>query len=437
MQNHPITLHVLPGSQCCTSVLVAVELAKIPATIKVHSSTSLKSEEFMKISPLGEVPVLESNVGNLFGSGAILRYIADNSEVLKSESAKDSAEIDQWLEWMQLDFMTMVGNKHLTILGSSDTSIPQLNKKAFENEVKEWVKQIDMIDKHIKGKEYMVGKKVSIADVLLVSLLNYFFRFVFSEKEKKKLPNLHKYFERLVNAEGFKTVLRPYKEAKKEFPRYFTNRSGEEKNAKKAAKTDKKDDKEAQKKIDVSKIHKTTQKKPEDKPKEAQPVIDEKKKVPTYPPTKFDMHSFKTFFVNEPDNEKKMQYLWEQFDENAMSIWHLTYDKLSSECKKLFLTNNLMTGFVDRAAHMRKYVFGVHDVLGEPGNYNIKGVWMGYGVDELPLIRDHDQYDVYIYRKLDPKVEADKQLIIDYFTKKEEDVDIIEGETLRTFSYVL
>ena len=144
--------------------------------------------------------------------------------------------------------------------------------------------------------------------------------------------------------------------------------------------------------------------------------MEEKRKEPEFPATNFDMHSFKTFFVNEPDAQTRMDKLWEQFDDKALSFWHLNYDKLPSECKKLFLTNNLMNGFVDRAAHMRKYVFGVHGVYGEPENFNIRGVWMGRGTDELPL---------------------DKKLITEYFTKKTEDSDVVEGETLRTFTYVL
>lgn len=132
-----------------------------------------------------------------------------------------------------------------------------------------------------------------------------------------------------------------------------------------------------------------------------------------------------------------MDYLWEHFDDKALSFWHLKYDKLPSECKKLFLTNNLMNGFVDRAVHMTKHVFGVLGVYGHEENYNIKGVWMGRGTQGLPLIEDHPQQELFFYRKLDPNNSEDKQLITDYFTKNVEDNDIIEGETLRTFRNVL
>lgn len=440
MQNHPITIHVLPGSLKSTPVLVATELANIPATIKVHSHASIKTPDYLLINPLGKVPAIETKFGHLFESAAILRYIADNSDVLRPEGQKEMAEVDQWVEWVQIDLDNLIGLKAYSILGSTHPRIPIFSKKQFEDEVKEWVKFLDVADKHIKGKEFLVGKKVSIADIFLVTILNHLYKYVFTDKDRKKLTNLTKYFNHLVNGEGFRTVLRPYKESDKEFPKVFSQGAVEEKNAKKAAATkDPKKDVVPKPQISQTQTQapKPVQSKTEQTPKTNDNIVEEKKKEPEFPATKFDMHSFKTFFVNEPDTEKKMQHLWANFDVNAMSFWHLTYDKLPSECKKLFLTNNLMNGFVDRAAHMRKYVFGVHGVFGEPDNYNIRGVWMGRGVDELPLIKEHDQYDIYKYRKLDHHNEEDRKLITEYFTKKNEDVDVIEGEVLRTFTYVL
>lgn len=448
MQEHPITVHVLPGSLRCVPILVALELTKIPAIVKVHSYESIKTQGFKKLNPLGKVPTIETKSGSLFEVGAILRHIADNSDILNCENLRDSAEVDQWFEWVHIDFETIVGHNFLAITGLDGPFMPKLSKKAFEDEVKEWVKQLDVVDKHLKGKEFIVGKKVSIADIILVSYLNFFYKFIFSEKDRKKLPNLTKYFEKLVNSAGFVTVLRSYKESEKEFPKFFNHAVVEEKNAKKAAETkgektenkNNKDDKQAknaESKSQKAPAQKPAEKKVDPKPKKVEEVVEEKKKEPEFPATNFDLHAFKTFFVNEADANKKMEHLWNNFDEKAMSFWHLTYDKLPSECKKLFLTNNLMNGFVDRAAHMRKYLFGVHGVFGEPDNYNIRGIWMGRGTEELPLIKEHDQYDVYKYKKLDHHNESDRKLITEYFTKTAEDVDVLEGEVLRTFTYVL
>ena len=85
---------------------------------------------------------------------------------------------------------------------------------------------------------------------------------------------------------------------------------------------------------------------------------------------------------------------------------------------------------------MRKYVFGTQGIYGEENNYNIRGCWLGRGTEELPLIKDHFQHDVYKYRKLDPKNEQDRALITAYWTKQNEDVDEVNGEKLRVFTYV-
>ena len=71
-----------------------------------------------------------------------------------------------------------------------------------------------------------------------------------------------------------------------------------------------------------------------------------------------------------------MKLLWDNFEPEAWSFWHLQYDKLEGECEKVYITNNLLTGFVDRAQHCMKYVMGQHGVFGDEPDLHVSGVWM-------------------------------------------------------------
>ena len=408
-------LYVLPGSPRASSCILALNLAKVDYELVYQTLADLKDESYLKLNPFGKSPCLDTPEGPIFESGAIARWAARRSSGLYGSNDVEATKVDMWYDWARTTLYPKAASFIYSIFGLEADFVTKHDEKSFREAIADFVKFCKPLDAYLKGKDYLVGNGVTIADVALVTDLNSIYKFCLEKKDREALPNVTAYFTKLVNSKDFAAVLRGYKPSDQTFKiKYYSKK---EKNAK-----------------NVEKKEKKQEKKPE---KKAAPVVEEKKKEPEFPATNFDMHSFKTFFVNEPDVQKKMDYLWQNFDEKAMSIWHLTYDKLPSECKKLFLTNNLMTGFIDRAAHMRKHVFGVHDVVGEEGNYNIKGVWMGRGTEELPLIKEHDQCDVYKYRKLDPKNPEDKKLITEYFTKKEEDKDTVEGEVLRTFSYVL
>lgn len=67
----------------------------------------------------------------------------------------------------------------------------------------------------------------------------------------------------------------------------------------------------------------------------------------------------------------------------------MKYIKYGDEGKVTYLTNNLMTGFMDRADHCRKYVLGNHAVLGDEPKLEIEAVWFWHAPDMLPLMHDH------------------------------------------------
>lgn len=411
-------LHVLPGSPRSSACIIALNIAKVDFTVVFQTFASLKEESYLKIHPFGKAPALEGTECNLFESGAIARWAARKSQSLYGANDAEKAQVDQWYDWVRTSLYGKMAAFAYSIYALDVDFLPKHDEQSFKQAVTEFIDTLKPLDKYLAGKSYLVGNQITIADIVLLADINSVYKFVFNRGQRDSLPNLTKYFTELIGKPEF-SILRGYKPSD----------SGLRiKHAGKQAPKEKQQQQQAPKK--------PVEKKPAAE-KKTDDVVEEKRKEPEFPATNFDMHSFKTFFVNEPDAQKKADELFKQFDDKALSFWHLTYDKLPSECKKLFLTNNLMNGFVDRAAHMRKYVFGVHGVYGEPDNFNIRGVWLGKGTEELPLVKEHDQHDVYKYRKLDPSVEADRKLITEYFTKNKEDTDVVEGETLRTFTYVL
>ena len=65
------------------------------------------------------------------------------------------------------------------------------------------------------------------------------------------------------------------------------------------------------------------------------------------PPTKFDLYSFKTFFVNEPDKRGKgMQFFFDNYDREGYCIYFLHYEKYEGEGQVQYQFANLLNGFL-------------------------------------------------------------------------------------------
>jgi elongation factor 1-gamma len=95
----------------------------------------------------------------------------------------------------------------------------------------------------------------------------------------------------------------------------------------------------------------------------------------------------------------------------------MQYQKLPSEGKVLFKSNNSSGFFLQKLDSFRKYTFAAHGVYGEEGNYEIRGVWMWRGTDIPQELKDHESFEYMTIKKLDPSNETDKNLITDYWLK--------------------
>jgi len=102
------------------------------------------------------------------------------------------------------------------------------------------------------------------------------------------------------------------------------------------------------------------------------------------------------------------------------------YQKLPSEGKILFKTNNSVGIFLQNLDPFRKYCFSAHGVYGEEGNYEIKGVWMWRGTEIPDEIKEHDSFPYMTVKKLDPTQENDRKFIESYWLNLNEG-DIVDG----------
>jgi len=91
---------------------------------------------------------------------------------------------------------------------------------------------------------------------------------------------------------------------------------------------------------------------------------------------------------------------WETVDLEGWSLWQQDYN-YNEDNKRIFMTANAVTGFQQRTDEVRKWAFGVMDVLGtEETTLEIKGVWLLRGDTVEHLQQANDDANWYSWKKI-------------------------------------
>jgi len=118
-------------------------------------------------------------------------------------------------------------------------------------------------------------------------------------------------------------------------------------------------------------------------------------------PSPFSMDKWKKTYSNSATYEEGMAAFWEMFDPKGWSIWHMNYN-FNDENKRVFMAGNAVGGFQQRSDEIRKWAFGVQDVLGQedPCKIEIKGIWLFRGDTVEHMKQANDDANWYTWTKL-------------------------------------
>jgi len=182
----------------------------------------------------------------------------------------------------------------------------------------------------------------------------------------------------------------------------------------------KKEDKPSQK----PKEKKEKKEKPKKEEAEEAPlVVEEKKKDPldALPKGTFDLEEWKRFFSNN-DEDKAIQWFWDNFDSENYSIWRGDY-RYNSELSLVFMSCNLMGGMFQRLEKLKKNAFASALLFGENNNSSISSIWVWKG-QKLAFELNEDwqvDYASYDWKKLDVKDPQTKAMVSQYWKWEGED----------------
>ena len=152
--------------------------------------------EFKKISPLSKIPVIidQDNNKNIFESGAILMYLAEQSG--KFYDTKDRLEINQWL-MAQMGYVgPMLGQHH-----QFHHYNPGKSQFGEERYFKISKRIYEELDARLSKSRFLAGENYTIADI---GTFPWIARHEWHDIGLKNYKNLTRWYEEISDREGVK-----------------------------------------------------------------------------------------------------------------------------------------------------------------------------------------------------------------------------------------
>jgi len=367
------------------------------------------------LSPLGKCPILQTANGDvLFESNAIARYLAKTRRdtELAGVTFVDQAKVDSWVDFGAHEIELPASMWYYPVVGYMPFNLASYTKAKAD-----LASALTILNSHLADKTYLVGDAITLADICIVSALLYPMKLVCDKAYLKPFTNVVRWFNTCVNQPNFKTVLGETVLAKEE----LTAEGAPKAAAKGPAKAEKKKKEKKVEAEDAAPPPPAPVKKAEHPLK----ILDREE------PSPMNGDVWKKAYSNAKSYEAGMEAFWEMYDQKGWSLWHQTY-KFNEENKRTFMTSNAVGGFQQRSDEIRKWAFGVMDVVGtEETVLEIVGVWLFRGQTPDHMISANDDANWYNWEKLAggdlAPTEEVKKRVSDYWCSEEE----LEGKKIQ------
>ena len=131
-----------------------------------------RSESFLKINPIGKIPVLCDGDFTLFESNAIIRYLAiKNDAALYPCGLEERVTVDAWL-----DFMSLHLGVAMTRVFYNRVLVPVLKRTPDEQSIRDGLRflkrYLPILNTQLERAPYLGGQAANLADLSALATLD-------------------------------------------------------------------------------------------------------------------------------------------------------------------------------------------------------------------------------------------------------------------------
>jgi glutathione S-transferase len=197
-------LHDYPASANCYKVRLLLAQLGIEyerVNVDIFGGDTL-TDEFAQLNPARMTPVLETDVGPLPESNAILVHLAEGTDLLPDEPAA-RAQVMRWLFYEQGDVIPGIAGLRFRLLtGRLDPDSPATEARRAAGAV-----VLDVLEGHLREHAFLAGERYSIADISVYAYVHVAGEAGFNLDD---YPSVREWIERVEATPGHINDLQPY-----------------------------------------------------------------------------------------------------------------------------------------------------------------------------------------------------------------------------------
>jgi glutathione S-transferase len=153
----------------------------------------MRSPDYLKVHPMGRVPVLEDGGQIIFESGAIIQYVVAKygDGALVPDIA--SPEFGNYLQWLHFAEGMLMPQVNILVVETVFLSEERRNQVNIDRAMKLLNRMLVAVDVHMEGRDYLAGQ-FSAADIMTGHACSVSRRL---GADISGLPNLSAYIDRI------------------------------------------------------------------------------------------------------------------------------------------------------------------------------------------------------------------------------------------------
>ena len=242
---------------------------------------------------------------------------------LLGKTKQDYASILRWMSFANTEVLGPVINYIWPIRGTMP-----YNKKNVEDSLESALKSLNVLEKHLLVNTFLVGERLTLADIFCAGLLTRAFETICDKKWREQNVNLPRWFETVTNQPIYTAVV-PKSEMCAERLKNVAPPSAKKDKAPKEPKKEK----------EAPKAKAAPE--PEEEEEEAAPAPKPKHPLEALGRPTLVLDDWKRKYSNEETREVALPWFWENLKTDEYSLWRVDY-KYNDELTLTFMSSNLI-----------------------------------------------------------------------------------------------
>lgn len=142
-----------------------------------------------------------------FADSALCTVTSQNEKTtLLGKTKQDYASILKWMSFANSEVLVSLAGWFRPLIGRDP-----YNKKSVEDSQKATLAKMKVIEDHLLVNTYLVGERLTLADIFMTSMLGRGFEHFFDKKWRADFPCVTRWYETIYNQPIFSSVSEPLK----------------------------------------------------------------------------------------------------------------------------------------------------------------------------------------------------------------------------------